>query len=220
MSSTEGRRGGRRRVAVAVVAVLAGAVGCIRLDMYDQPRYEPLEASPFFDNGRSSRELPKGTVARGTLHEDAFYYRGMEDTAFARHYPMPVTRDVLKRGQQRFNIYCTPCHDPTGHGHGMVVRRGFKQPTDYHIDRLRQAPPGYFFDVITNGYGQMNGYAAQVSIPDRWAIVAYIRALQLSQGAKLADLPAGERAQAEEELRKPPPAPGDTPQSTEHHGGH
>jgi len=202
MWSTE--RAARHGAGTALLAVsaLALAAGCTRrMDMYDQPRFETYEASDIFPDGRASRDFPAGTVARGTLHDDPFFYKGMEDTALARDYPMPVTREVLLRGQERYAIYCTPCHDPGGHGRGMVVRRGFKQPTSLHIDRLREARPGYWFDVITNGFGQMAGYAAQIPPQDRWAIAAYGRALQLSQHAQLAALPADERARAEQAIR-------------------
>jgi len=210
MSSTEPRRprAGRARCRVAALStalVLLAVIGTgcsVRRDMYDQPRLKPLAANAFFADGRASRDFPKGTVARGYLKEDGFFYRGVEDTALATHFPMPVTREVLLRGQQRFNIYCTPCHDGTGSGRGMVVQRGFKQPPSYHVDRLRRAPPGYLFDVATNGYGVMQGYAAQIPTADRWAIVAYIRALQLSQNAKLDSLPADDRARAEAGLQQ------------------
>lgn len=195
------------RFLMALLGVVAATAGCIRLDMYNQPKFKPLRQTAFYADGRSSRDFPKGTVARGFLREDKFFYRGMEDTAFARNFPMPVTREVLLRGQERFNIYCTPCHDWAGTGRGMVVRRGFKQPPSYHSDRLREAAPGYFFDVITNGFATMSGYAAQVPPEDRWAIVAYIRALQLSQNAKLADLPAEDRLRIETALRATAAAP-------------
>jgi cytochrome c553 len=210
----------RRLLALAGVAVVF--TGCIRLDMYNQPKFKPLRGTTFFADGRQSRDFPKGTIARGFLREDKFFYKGLEDTAFAKNFPMPVTREVLLRGQARFNIYCTPCHDWAGTGRGMIVRRGFKQPPSYHIDRLREAPAGYLFDVITNGFATMSGYAAQVPPEDRWAIVAYIRALQLSQNAKLADLPAAERLRVEEALRQAAAAPaaGEGSHSGHESGGH
>jgi hypothetical protein len=193
----------RNRAGLVALAACVAAVGCSRRhDMYDQPRYEVYEASSLFADGRASREFPAGTVARGGLRADDFYYKGMEDTAFARHFPMPVTREVLRRGQERYAIFCTPCHDPGGHGRGMVVRRGFKQPPSFHIERLRGSAPGYFFDVVTNGFGQMSGYAAQIPVADRWAIAAYLRALQLSQYATLADLPHDERTRAEQAIHE------------------
>jgi hypothetical protein len=156
--------------------------------MADQGRYEPLEESTFFNDGRSSRLLPAGAVARGTLQE------GPEPTT----YPMPVTLEVMKRGQERYNIFCTPCHDHIGTGNGMAVRRGFRRrPPSFHIDRLRAAEPVHFYDVISNGFGAMNDYAMQIAPPDRWAIIAYIRALQLSQGAGAQDLSENDRRQLE-----------------------
>lgn len=218
MSNTEmyriARRPSARLCALAGIAVLFAAGCSRRVDMYDQPRYETYEANSQFADGRASRDFPGGTVARGHLREDDHYFKGMEDTAFARAFPMPVTREVLLRGQQRYAIYCTPCHDPGGHGRGMVVRRGLKQPTSFHIDRLREAAPGYWYDVITNGFGQMSGYASQVPVADRWAIAAYVRALQLSQHARLVDLPADERQRAEQAIRD-----GHTPAAPGGHGG-
>jgi hypothetical protein len=159
-----------------------------RQEMADQPRYEPLEASAFFADGQSSRPLPDGVIARGHLHTEAE----------AKTYPMPVTLGVIKRGQERYNIYCSPCHDMIGTGQGMIVRRGFRRgPPSFHLDRLRQEPPDHFFDVITNGFGAMNDYAMQIEPRDRWAIIAYIRALQLSQGANAQDLTPEERRQLE-----------------------
>jgi len=165
-----------------------------RQDMHDQPRYKPLARSSFFDDGRASRPLVAGTVARGHLHEDTRLYTGKEGDDPITKFPFPVTTAILERGQQRFNIYCSPCHDRAGTGLGMVVRRGLRRPPSYHIDRLRAAPVGYFYDVITNGFGAMPDYAAQIQPQDRWAIVAYIRVLQRSQNAKLADVPPDKRA--------------------------
>jgi hypothetical protein len=161
--------------------------------MHDQPKYEAFEASPFFQDGRASRPLVAGTVARGQLREDTHLYEGKIGGKPAETFPFPVTLQVLQRGQERYNIYCTPCHDRIGNGEGMVVRRGFRRPPSYHLDRLRQAPPGYFYDVITNGFGAMQDYSAQIPVRDRWAIVAYVRALQLSQNAALSDVPEEER---------------------------
>jgi hypothetical protein len=158
--------------------------------MHDQPRYEPLEASSFFADGRASRPLVPGTVARGQLRTDTHFYLGKVDGALVDALPLPVTRPLLERGRERYDIYCSPCHDRLGSGQGMIVRRGFRRPPSLHIDRLREAPIGHFFDVISNGFGVMTDYAAQVTPPDRWAIAAYIRALQLSQHAQLADVPA------------------------------
>ena len=167
--------------------------GC-RQDMHDQPRYKPLARSSFFDDGRASRPLVAGTVARGHLHEDTRLYTGKEGDDPITKFPFPITTAILERGQQRFNIYCSPCHDRAGTGLGMVVRRGLRRPPSYHIDRLRAVPVGYLYDVITNGFGAMPDYAAQIQPQDRWAIVAYIRVLQRSQNAKLADVPPDKRA--------------------------
>jgi mono/diheme cytochrome c family protein len=169
--------------------------GC-RQDMQDQPKYIPLRPSSFFADGRSERSLIAGTVARGHLDDDNLFYTGKgPDGKFADDFPFAVTKDVVLRGQQRFTIYCTPCHDRNGNGLGMVVRRGFRHPPSYHIDRLRQVPNGYIFDVITNGFGAMPTYAAQIAPADRWAIVSYIRALQMSETATINDVPAAARAQ-------------------------
>ncbi|MEO7650714.1 MAG: cytochrome c [Bryobacteraceae bacterium] len=166
--------------------------GC-RQDMHDQPKYGALERSAFFEDGRASRPLPQGVVARGFLREDVHLYTGMIGDKPVTTFPFPITREVLARGRDRFNIYCTPCHDQLGNGLGMIVRRGLRQPPSYHIDRLREAPPGHFYDVITNGFGAMQDYSAQIVPEDRWAIVAYIKVLQRSQYAKLADVPEDQR---------------------------
>ena len=176
----------------------------VRFDMQDQPRYRAYKKSDFFTDGRASREHPAGTVARGQLFENKAFYTGKIDnpnpTAVAQttpgpagttlvttfpnaidEFPVPVTRELIDRGQERYNIYCIVCHGPVGSGDGMIVRRGFTKPPTYQDDRLRNAPVGHFFDVMTNGFGKMPSYAFQVSPADRWAIVAYIRALQVSQ---------------------------------------
>jgi mono/diheme cytochrome c family protein len=161
--------------------------------MHDQPRYKPLARSEFYPDHRSARPLVTGTVARGELREDEALYTGKAGKEFVTTFPFPVTPAVLERGRERFEIYCTPCHGRLGNGEGMVVQRGFKHPPSFHIDRLRAAPPGYFYDVMTNGFGAMSDYTAQVPVNDRWAIAAYIRALQLSQHARLDDLPPSDR---------------------------
>ena len=174
---------------------LGGTVAC-RQDMHDQPKYTPLRPSEFFGDGRSARPLIEGTVARGHLGDDTLFETGKgPDGKFADTFPFPVTKEVLERGQQRFNIYCSPCHDRLGTGNGKIVRRGYRHPPSYHIDRLRKVPNGYLFDVITNGFGAMPDYAVQVQPRDRWAIVAYIRALQLSQNAPLSAVPPERQAQ-------------------------
>ena len=205
-------------MAAAFAVLAAGAFGC-RQDMHDQPRYEPLEASKFFADGMASRQLPEGTVARGHLGEDVAFTTGKDAAGnVVAELPVPATKQLLERGHQCFDIYCSACHGRLGDGHGMAVRRGFKQPPSFHIDRLRDSPPGYFFDVMTNGFSTMSSYASQVPPEDRWAIAAYIRALQLSQQVKLRDLPAEERQRAEEALRQAAAAP--APGEGDEHSGH
>jgi mono/diheme cytochrome c family protein len=179
---------------IAALGLLLTASAC-RQDMHDQAKYQPLEQSAFFSDGRASRPLLAGTIAQGQLREDQHLYTGKDGADPVTTFPFPITEEVLRRGQQRFNIYCTPCHDRLGTGLGMVVRRGLRQPPSYHIDRLREAPVGYFYDVITNGFGAMPDYAMQVTPRDRWAIIAYIRVLQRSQHAALADVPSDKRAE-------------------------
>jgi mono/diheme cytochrome c family protein len=164
--------------------------------MFNQPYSKPLKKSDYFrDNHMASRPLVEHTVARGDLEADEAYYTGKIGTNLVNAFPVPVTSELLRRGQERFNIYCSPCHGRTGEGNGMIVQRGFPAPPSYHIDRLRQVPVGHFFDVITHGYGIMYPYAERVPVADRWAIAAYIRALQLSHDAKLTDVPPEQRAQ-------------------------
>ena len=177
----------------AVVIALACFAAACRQDMHDAPRYDPLEASAFFTNGSAARTLVANTVPRGFLREDELLYTGKVSGQFADTFPMAVTADVMARGQERYNVFCSPCHGRTGVGNGMIVQRGFRQPPSYHEQRLREAPAGYFFDVMTNGFGAMQDYAAQVPVADRWAIAAYIRALQLSHSATVADVPADRR---------------------------
>ncbi len=162
--------------------------------MHDQPKYIPLRESTFFSDARSARPVIEGTVARGQLHDDELMYTGKVGGEDATLFPMRVDERVMTRGQERFNIYCSPCHGRTGQGDGMVVRRGYRRPPSFHQDRLRAAPAGHFFDVMTNGFGAMPDYAAQIKVEDRWAIIAYIRALQLSEHATLADVPAADRS--------------------------
>jgi mono/diheme cytochrome c family protein len=195
-----------RARALAVVLVSLALAGC-RQDMHDAPRYEPLEASTFFANGQASRALVANTVPRGLLREDTHLNEGRVDGQLATTFPMAVTPAVMQRGQERFNVFCSPCHGRTGSGNGMVVQRGFRAPPSYHEDRLRNAPVGYFFDVMTNGFGAMQDYASQVPVADRWAIAAYIRALQLSQRATLADVPANRRADLDRPAAAPAAAP-------------
>lgn len=164
-----------------------------REDMQNQPRFKPLRKSDFFEDGRSSREPVFGTVARGDLREDSYFYTGMVNGEPGNYMPFAATQDVLERGRERYNIYCAPCHSRTGDGNGMIVQRGYRRPPSYHTNRLRTLPLGHFFDVITNGFGSMPDYATQVPPHDRWAIVAYIRALQLSQQAPSNLVPAGQQ---------------------------
>ncbi|HEV8316508.1 MAG TPA: cytochrome c [Vicinamibacterales bacterium] len=185
---------GRSSSLAAAVACCVVLTAC-RQDMHDTPRYEPLEESDFFPDGRSERPLVPNTVARGLLRDDELLYTGRMNGQLANLFPMPVTAQVMSRGQERFNVYCSPCHGRTGRGDGMVVRRGFRAPTSFDDQRLREAPVGYFYDVIANGFGAMADYAAQVPVADRWAIVAYIKALQLSQHATVKDVPADKRAE-------------------------
>ena len=187
---------------LAIVVACAAVSGC-RQDMHDAPSYDPLQEAPFFANGAASRMLVANTVARGQLREDELFYTGKVNGQPTTEFPMPVTAEVMARGQERFNVFCSPCHGRTGTGNGMIVQRGFRQPPSFHDERLRNAPVGYFFDVMTNGFGAMQDYAAQVPPSDRWAIAAYIRALQLSQGATVADVPADRRGDLD---RPVPPA--------------
>jgi hypothetical protein len=183
----------RRRTLGVALAALIAAAAC-RQEMYDQPRYKPLGESNFYSDRRASRPLPEGTVARGWLREDRKLYEGKEGHELVAVLPMPLTREFLARGRERFNIYCTPCHDRTGDGRGMVVRRGYQPPPSLHIERLRDAPVGHFFDVMTNGLGAMPDYASQIPVSDRWAISAYVKALQLSRNAPISDVPSDKRA--------------------------
>ena len=185
----------RRAHAIGGALLLALAVCGCRQDMHDQPKYKPLVASGFFRDGRSARPIIQDTVPRGHLREDVEYFTGKNAAGkLVADLPMEPTTAVLQRGRERYDIYCSPCHDRTGAGRGMVVRRGFKPPPSYHIDRLRQAAAGHFYDVITNGFGAMPDYRAMITPADRWAVVAYIRALQRSQHATLADVPVEEAA--------------------------
>jgi len=184
--------GQRATSQLAIVLICLAAVAGCRQDMHDQPKYRPLRASAFFANTSSARPLVEGTIARGTLQTDAAFFTGKNGAMLVNELPFPVTQEVLDRGQERFDIYCTPCHGATGAGNGLVVQRGFPQPPSYHTDRLRQAEAGYFFDVMTNGFGRMSDYRVQISPRDRWNIVAYIRALQLSQRAATSDVPGGD----------------------------
>lgn len=166
--------------------------------MFNQPFSKPLSPSDFFrDNHMASRPLVANTVALGHLDADPAFYTGKVGTNLVETFPYPITRQMLERGRERFDIYCAPCHGRTGDGNGMIVQRGFPAPPSYHIPRLQQAPVGHFFDVMTLGYGVMYSYAQRVEPSDRWAIAAYIRVLQQSQNARLEDVPPAERAKLE-----------------------
>jgi mono/diheme cytochrome c family protein len=179
------------RSAMTLAAMLALA-GC-RQDMHDQPKFIPLRESTSFADLRSARDPVAGTVARGQLRDDTLLYTGKVGDADATMFPFPIDAAVMARGRERYDIFCSPCHARTGSGEGMVVLRGYRQPPTLHSDRLRAAPAGHFFDVITNGFGAMPDYAAQIRAEDRWAIAAYIRALQLSMHAGLTDVPESAR---------------------------
>lgn len=180
------------QIATAAAFIAFAVSGC-RLDMHVQPKYVTEQPTSFFHDGRSERPLVPGTVARGHLRLDELLYTGKENGVESNRFPFPITRADLERGRERFNIYCTPCHDYTGNGNGMIVQRGLSHPPSYNIDRLRNAPVGHFVDVMTNGFGAMYSYASRVSPADRWRIAAYIRALQLSQHASIQDVPPDER---------------------------
>lgn len=174
------------------LAACLGSTAC-QQKMADQPRYEPLQRSEFFDDQRAARPLIKGTVARGQLDADEHFYGGKVGGAPAKTFPFSIDRPLLRRGRERFEIFCSPCHDRVGTGQGMIVRRGYRPPPSLHVERLRAAPPGHFFEVVSRGFGAMPDYAAQIPPRDRWAIAAYIRALQLSQHAGIGEVPDPER---------------------------
>jgi Cytochrome C oxidase, cbb3-type, subunit III len=165
-----------------------------------QPYNRPYTPSDVFSDGSSARPLPADTVARGHLQDDSLLFTGKDSHGQdSNEFPFPITRDLLQRGRDRFQIYCVACHGYTGDGDGLVVQRGFNPPPSYNSDRLRQAPVGHFFDVVTNGFGAMPSYAAQIPVQDRWAIIAYIRALQFSQNASIEDAPSDARATLEQQ---------------------
>jgi mono/diheme cytochrome c family protein len=201
MSATNqrGEEPARRRLPLAIccLAIFASAAGCHR-DMQDQPRYEMYEQSDFFADGMSARPVIAGTVARGELEEDEAFHTGKSEGKFVTELPVEVDRALLERGRERFYIYCSVCHAVTGLGDGMIVQRGFRRPPSLHIERLRNAAAGHFYDVVTHGFGAMPSYAVQIPPRDRWAIVAYVRVLQLSQHATVDDVPAEELEKLEE----------------------
>ena len=181
-------------LSASLMLVLTAATGC-RVDMHVAPRYDPLSPSTFFPDGRSERPAVPGTVPHGDLRTDELMYTGKINGVVANEFPFPITRQDLERGRERYNINCSPCHDYTGSGHGMIVQRGLQPPTSYHSQKLLNAPVGHFFEVMTNGFGVMYSYASRVTPEDRWRIAAYIRALQLSERATLDDVPADQRQQ-------------------------
>ena len=182
----------------AALLLLLTLTAACRIDMHVQPRQNPLSRSDFFSDQRSERPPVEGTVARGQLHADTYFYTGKIGSNPGDAMPFPVTKQVLEHGRERFNIFCAPCHSRLGDGNGFVPSRGFaRRPPSFHIARLQKAPLGYFFDVITEGFGIMPDYASQIPTQDRWDIVAYVRALQLSQNATMADVPAGQKIPSE-----------------------
>ena len=182
---------------VTTAALMAfGSLAC-RQDMHDQPKYSALEAAPFFADNSSARPPLPGTVARGELRDDQVLYTGKVNDEDVTAFPFPITEAVVARGRERFDIYCSPCHGRTGAGDGIVVQRGYTPPPPLDAPHLREAPPGHFFDVITNGFGSMPDYAAQIKVTDRWAIAAYVRALQAASSATPKDVPPAERGRLE-----------------------
>ena len=201
----KGARGSGSLVSVAPLVILIAIFSGCRNDMQVQPRQNPLSRSEFYTDKRSERPLVEGTVARGQLHEDSYFYTGKIGGNPGDAMPFAVTRQVLERGRERYNIFCAPCHSRVGDGNGFVPSRGFaRQPPSFHIVRLEKAPLGYFYDVITEGFGIMPDYASQIPPQDRWNIVAYVRALQLSQNATRADVPAGQKVPSEPPKFKAP----------------
>jgi mono/diheme cytochrome c family protein len=186
-----------KRLVPAATLLLTLTTAC-RIDMHVQPRVNPLSHSDFFTDQRSARPPVEGTVARGQLHEDTYFYTGKAGNNPGDYMPFPVTKEVLDRGRERYNIFCAPCHSRVGDGNGFVTSRGFaRKPPSFHIIRLQKAPLGYFFDVMTNGFGIMPDYASQIPAQDRWNIVAYLRALQMSQNATMSDVPSGQKVPSE-----------------------
>ncbi len=194
----------RSPVLLGLALAMVPLAAC-RNNMHNQNKVRPLRESTFYPDGASARPLPAHTVPTGPVEDEAFY-SGVHDRQPVAAVPFPVTRDVLLRGEQRFNIFCSPCHGRLGDGNGMIVTRGYKQPTSFHDDRLRNAQVGYFFNVMTQGFGIMPSYASQIPAADRWSIAAYIRVLQLSQNARLADLPPAAQKAVENDLAQPPAA--------------
>lgn len=180
--------------------------------MANQPRYDPLEPSTFFADGMSARPRIDGTVARGELSTNEFLDTGKVNGALSDGYPMPVTIEVINRGHERYDIYCAQCHGRVGDGNGMIPARGYRRPPSFHTLQLRNQTTGHFFDVMTNGFGAMPPYKTMIPPRDRWAIVAYIRALQLSQNATVNDVPTADRGLLD--------APATTSAAPAHGGAH
>ena len=188
-------KGRLRRVLLGAMLAGAGLLAGCRQDMHNQPKFYPQRGSDFYADGRSVRPQVANTVARSQMHQDAYFYTGFSGGKEGDGMPFPVTLTVLARGQQEYNVYCTPCHSRVGNGAGMIVQRGYAQAGNFHTARLEAAPLGHFFNVISNGYGAMPDYSAQLTESERWAVVAYVRALQLSQKATQADVASGEHAE-------------------------
>ncbi len=183
----------RHKLFVSAGAMLFLTLAACRQDMHNQPRYKPLADSDFFADHRSARPMVEGTVARGYLRIDEARYTGKIDGTEIDQFPIPIAKADIERGQTRFNIYCTPCHSRVGDGNGMVVLRGFRQAASFYTDKLERAPVGHYFDVISNGFGAMPSYASRIQPDDRWRLIAYIRALQLSESANVSEVPADQR---------------------------
>lgn len=187
----------KRSALLAIAAAFMTTVAC-RQDMQNQPKYKPLGQNRFFADGRDARPIPAGTIATDELNANDAYHTGEANGEFVDRIPVPITMALLHRGQERFGIFCSPCHGLVGDGNGMVAQRGFRAPADLHTERLREVPPGYIYQVITNGYGAMPDHGDQIPVSDRWAIVAYVRALQYSRNATVADVPTAARSDLEQ----------------------
>ena len=191
-----------RQLALSLCNAAAGLFvllhgGCT--DMYDDQKMKPLEESRFFSDHLSARPLVEGTVPRDHMLLDEHFYTGKVGGKLVERFPFPITAEILKRGRDRYDVFCSPCHGRLGDGLGMIVQRGFPKPNSFHADSVSAKPVGHYFDVITNGFGVMSSYADQIPVRDRWAIIAYVRALQLSQHATLQDVPEQERKKMETE---------------------
>lgn len=205
-------RARRRSTSTAVLVLALLLLASCRQKMANQARYDPLEPSDFFADGMSARPRIAGTVARGEISGNPYFDTGKVNGQIADGFPMPVTLDVVNRGHDRFDIYCAQCHGRVGDGNGMIPSRGYRRPPSFHTETLRKAPTGHLFDVMTNGFGAMPPYGTMIPPQDRWAIAAYIKALQLSQNATVADIPVTERAKLD--------APAATSTAPTHGGGH